>query len=101
MELLLAVVVTLLDRNIVGYEVIVECEEPDLHESLGSRHVEAKVAALLAHESQFETTMSISADDDGSDRAGFSARIVGEARDAGRSAGLALAEPFRLLDPAG
>ena len=81
--------------------LLFECEEPDLHESATATHVEAKIDALLAHESQFETTMSISADDDGSDRAGFSARIVGEARDAGRSAGLALAEPFRLLDPAG
>ncbi len=80
--------------------LLFECEEPDLHESLASRHVEAKVASLLAHESQFETTMAISPDDDGTETAAFRDRIVTEARDAGRVAGVGLAEGFRLLDPA-
>ena len=81
--------------------LLFECEEPDLYESVGAAHVEAKVAALLAHESQFETTMMIDDDDDGTQAAALRTRVFTEARDAGRVAGVPLAEPFRLLDPAG
>ena len=78
--------------------LLFETEEPDLVESVEARHVEAKVSALLAHESQFETTMVIDADDDGRQRAAFVRRIHDECTEAGRLAGVALGEPFRLID---
>jgi LmbE family N-acetylglucosaminyl deacetylase len=80
--------------------LLFESEEPNLSESVSVAHVEAKVQALLAHESQFETTMVIDADDDGSQAEAFRARTRSDARRHGRLAGVALAEPFRLLDPA-
>lgn len=80
--------------------LLFESEEPDLCESLTSAQVDAKVDALLAHRSQFETTMAIAADDDGAQAAAFRARIRTEARGRGRPAGVALAEAFRRLDPA-
>ncbi|MEZ5247480.1 MAG: PIG-L deacetylase family protein [Acidimicrobiales bacterium] len=80
--------------------LLFESEEPNLSESVGESHVEAKVRALLAHESQFETTMVIDADDDGTQAAAFRNRIRTDARRQGRLAGVALAESFRLLDPA-
>lgn len=80
--------------------LLFECEEPDLSESVEPRHVEAKVQALLAHESQFETTMVIDADDDGTQADAFRARIEAQARRCGRLAGVDLAEAFRRLDPA-
>jgi LmbE family N-acetylglucosaminyl deacetylase len=80
--------------------LLFECEQPDHLESVGPTHVEAKVEALLAHESQFETTMVIDADDDGSQAAAFRRRIADAARVAGRRGGVPAAEAFRLLDPA-
>lgn len=80
--------------------LLFECEEPDLCEQIDESHLEAKVQALLAHESQFETTMKVDADDDGAQADAFRRRTRGKARDHGRSAGVALAEAFRLLDPA-
>lgn len=79
--------------------LLFECEQPDLHESVGSAHVESKVQALLAHTSQFETTMVIDVDDDGSQAESFRQRTFGDARRHGRVSGVPLAEPFRLLDP--
>ncbi len=40
--------------------LLFECEEPDHFESVTEAHLETKVQALLAHESQFETTHEIS-----------------------------------------
>ena len=80
--------------------LLFESEEPDLSESVRDAHVEAKVQALLAHESQFETTMVIDADDDGTQADAFRSRTRADARRHGRLAGVALAESFRLLDPA-
>ena len=80
--------------------LLFECEEPDLAERIGEAHLEAKVQALLAHVSQFETTMKVDEDDDGTQADAFRRRTRAEAVDAGRIAGVPLAEPFRLLDPA-
>lgn len=80
--------------------LLFECEEPDLCERIDEAHLEAKVQALLAHESQFETTMKVDADDDGTQADAFRQRTRTEARTWGRRAGVPLAEPFRLLDPA-
>jgi LmbE family N-acetylglucosaminyl deacetylase len=80
--------------------LLFECEEPDLHEAVTTEHVETKVQALLAHESQFESTMAITAADDGSQIGAFRERTFAEARHHGRISGTRLAEAFRLLDPA-
>jgi len=79
--------------------LLFECEEPDHVEAVTGAHVQAKVNALLAHESQFETTMVIDVDDDGSQAAAFAHRVNTEARDHGRMAGVGLGEAFRLMDP--
>ena len=79
--------------------LLFETEEPDLVEWVDETHVEAKIEALLAHESQFETTMVIDADDDGTQRAAFAAKIRRECVDDGRRAGVPLGEPFKLVEP--
>jgi len=83
--------------------LLFETDGADHAESLAPRHVGAKVAALLAHESQFETTMRI--DIDGTDidardhqAADFGRRIFTECRDVGRLAGVELAETFHIID---
>lgn len=80
--------------------LLFECEEPDHLEAVAQSHLDAKVSALLAHESQFETTMEIDADDDGSQAQEFRQRILHEALDHGRRGGVRHAEAFRLIDPA-
>lgn len=76
--------------------LLFECEEPDHAEDV-TGHEAAKVAALLAHVSQFETTMGIVAADDHAGRAAFDARIRAELEAAGREVGVAAAETFRRL----
>ena len=80
--------------------LLFECEEPNHLEAVEQSHLEAKVSALLAHESQFETTMEIDANDDGTQAQEFRQRILREARDHGRRGGVRYAEAFRLIDPA-
>lgn len=80
--------------------LLFECEEPDHIEQLEARHLDAKVVALMAHESQFETTMHIVDDASGEQAAAFRARTSAEAIAHGRLAGVSLAEAFRLMDPA-
>jgi len=80
--------------------LLFECEEPDHLESAEKAHVEAKTHALLAHRSQFVTTMAIDDADDGTQLAAFEQRMLDEARDQGRRGGVGLGEAFRLLDPA-
>jgi len=80
--------------------LLFEADEPDHAEAVTAAHAEAKVTALLAHESQFETTMAIDlagATRD-AERAAFRARILGELADAGAAHGLPLAEQFKLID---
>lgn len=80
--------------------LLFECEEPNHLEEVEATHLEAKVSALLAHESQFESTMEITQPDDGSQRQQFRQRILQEARDHGRQGGVRYAEAFRLINPA-
>lgn len=79
--------------------LLFEADEPDHTEAVTAAHAEAKVTALLAHESQFETTMAI--DLDGAARAAgqaaFHDRILGELADAGTAAGVDLAERYKLI----
>lgn len=76
--------------------LLFESEEPDLAIEAGP-HLDAKVAALEAHVSQFETTMEITDEADAAQREAFAARIRTELAAAGAPFGLGPAEPFRLI----
>ncbi len=71
-----------------------EADEPDHAEDV-TGYVEAKFAALLAHTSQFESTMH-SGDDPTLDR--FRARVEAKLTTAGDAVGMANAELFKLID---
>ena len=73
--------------------LLFEADAPDHHEDV-TGFAEAKVAALLAHESQFETTMHEAGE---TDNEGFRARILGELAEDGAAAGVTHAEPFKLI----
>jgi LmbE family N-acetylglucosaminyl deacetylase len=60
-------------------------------------HVDRKVAALLAHKSQWQSTMGIH-DDPDDEIAGFTRKLHARARAAGLYAGLRAAEVFARLD---
>ncbi len=78
--------------------LLFESEEPDHAEDV-TGYEATKVDALLAHVSQFETTMYIADDHDAGGRAAFDARIRDELAAQGRLVGVASAETFvRLRD---
>lgn len=70
-----------------------EADEPNHVEDVTDT-VDAKLAGLEAHESQFETTMHAT---DGSELEGFRRRIRARLAELGRPSGLAAAELFRLM----
>lgn len=83
--------------------LLFEADEPDHLEHIGSHHLDAKIAALEAHASQYESTMFIP-DADQADaarieaqRQAFRDRIRDEAIAAGRTSRGRLAETFRFL----
>lgn len=78
--------------------LLFETEEPNHAEDVAG-FGDAKVAALEAHVSQFETTMDITDLDSADQRAAFHAKITAELVAAGEVAGLAQAELFRRIDP--
>jgi LmbE family N-acetylglucosaminyl deacetylase len=61
-------------------------------------HVDAKLAALLAHRSQLRTTMDIDDQADEEQHERFRRRIRDRLAEHGRRAGVAAAEPFKLID---
>lgn len=73
-----------------------EADEPDHVEDVGA-HLETKVAALLAHRSQYRSTMHIDdrAETKQTDR--FRRRVTDTAADHGRSVGVAYGERFRAI----
>ncbi len=73
-----------------------EADEVDHVEDI-EEHMGAKLRALLAHQSQWESTMGISAEPSAEERA-FESRIRDRAAEAGAAAGLSLAEAFKRLD---
>jgi LmbE family N-acetylglucosaminyl deacetylase len=77
--------------------LLFEADEADHAEVVAARHVEAKIAALEAHRSQFESTMFVSADDAGAEIDRFRRRIRDEAATAGRVVGRPAAELFAHL----
>ena len=76
-----------------------EADEPDHVESLADRHVAAKIAALEAHESQFESTMRIT---DGSQAAAeqeaFRERVRTRLATFGELAGVEQGEAFKRMN---
>lgn len=76
--------------------LLFEADEPDHVEDI-TMSIETKIAALLAHESQFVTTHLIPPDDDGTARAEFGRRVRDHARAVGAPAGLPSGECFKVL----
>ncbi len=87
--------------------LLFEADEPDHAETVGPAHVGAKLDALEAHRSQFESTMFITADDvpargtsdDGLGPAArrFRAEVRDRIAEAGAWAGVDAAERFHLM----
>jgi LmbE family N-acetylglucosaminyl deacetylase len=80
-----------------GALLLFEADRVDHAEVARSEHVEAKIAALEAHRSQYESTMFVSADDAGAEAERFRRRIRDEAATAGRPIGRPAAELFAHL----
>ena len=76
--------------------LLFEADEPDHAESVQPGHVDAKIAALEAHRSQYESTMFIT-DAVGPEAQRFRDEIRAGVAEAGRWAGVAGAERFRLM----
>jgi LmbE family N-acetylglucosaminyl deacetylase len=74
-----------------------EADEID-HVEDADGHVDAKLRALLAHESQFRSTHDITDTTDESQVAAFRERVVGRLARHGATAGLALGEGFKRID---
>ena len=76
--------------------LLFEADEPDHAESVQPGHVDAKIAALEAHRSQYESTMFIT-DAVGPEARRFRDEIRAGVAEAGTWAGVAGAERFRLM----
>ena len=76
--------------------LLFEADEPDHGEDV-SGFADTKIAALEAHQSQFETTMYIADDDAGEERDRFRRRIRDELETVGRTLGVTHAEQFKLI----
>ncbi len=80
--------------------LLFESEAPNHVESVTIAHADAKISALLAHESQFETTMVIT-DDPTNETAAFRDREYDQLRSAAAAAALTpseFAEAFHRID---
>jgi len=77
-----------------------EADEPDHVEEVDDGHVEAKLAALRAHTSQFRSTMGVHVDDPDAESqwAAFADRVRGRLAEWGRFGGCALGEGFKKID---
>ena len=73
-----------------------EADEPDHVEDVAG-HLETKLAALLAHRSQYRSTMGIDDPDAPDQVAAFRRRVVRRASEQGARAGVAYGERFRAL----
>jgi LmbE family N-acetylglucosaminyl deacetylase len=74
-----------------------EADEPDHIEDVGN-HVEAKLAALLAHRSQFRSTMAIEDAAAVDEVESFRARVVARLAEMGAPGGVAHGEAFKRID---
>jgi LmbE family N-acetylglucosaminyl deacetylase len=73
-----------------------EADAPDHVEDI-SGHLETKVAALLAHRSQYRSTMRIESDGAADQVERFRRRVADKAADEGHPVGVAYGESFKLL----
>ena len=73
-----------------------EADEPDHVEDVGA-HLDTKVAALLAHRSQFQSTMRIDDDADVEQVKRFRRRVADTAAEHGRPVGVAYGERFKAI----
>jgi len=81
-----------------GALLLFEADEPDHAEIADEPWLTAKIAALEAHESQYQSTMFITTDDEGTERARFHHRIRTEMEQAATWADESgLAEAFKLM----
>ncbi|CAA9266408.1 MAG: hypothetical protein AVDCRST_MAG76-3104 [uncultured Acidimicrobiales bacterium] len=76
-----------------------EADEANHVETADDAALEAKVAALLEHRSQFVTTHGITDEADADQRAVFTTRVRDRLTERGAMGGAPLGESFRLLDP--
>jgi LmbE family N-acetylglucosaminyl deacetylase len=74
-----------------------ESEEPDHVESATEQTIAAKVAALLAHRSQFRSTMRIEDPGAGAEIDAFRKRIVDRLAEHGTRAGVPSGEGFKIM----
>ena len=79
-----------------GALLLWEADEPDHVEDVGA-HLETKVAALLAHRSQFRSTMRIDDDADVDQVERFRRRVADTAAEHGRPVGVAYGERFKAV----
>lgn len=77
--------------------LLFEADEPD-HEEDVTGFGGAKIAALEAHRSQFESTMHVSDAEAGEELAAFRDRVRARLGEAGSGAGFAEAETFKLIE---
>ena len=77
--------------------LLFDTEEPDHPVQVNDDAATAKVEALLAHRSQWLSTMDIPPDDDGSMESAFRDRTMAGLVDTGRRFGLPMAEAFRRI----
>jgi LmbE family N-acetylglucosaminyl deacetylase len=73
-----------------------EADEPDHVEDIGD-HLETKLAALLAHRSQFRSTMHIDDPSSAEQMEAFRRRVNERAADHGRDVGVAYGERFKAV----
>ena len=73
-----------------------EADEPDHAEDIGAS-IDRKIAALLEHRSQYETTMDVDDVNAVEQLEAFREKIRNRAGEAGAAEGLAYAEQFKLL----
>lgn len=89
-----------LDHHRPDVLLLWEADEPDHVEAVEADDVDAKLAALRAHESQFQTTMGVALDDPaaGDQWAAFAERIRDRLTEWGRFGGCDLGEGFKKVD---
>jgi LmbE family N-acetylglucosaminyl deacetylase len=78
--------------------LLFEADEPDHLEDVDA-HVDAKLAALLEHRSQYRSTMHIDDPDDAGQVTAFRHKVLDRMTWAGRAHGLDHAEPFKAMTP--
>ena len=80
-----------------GHLLLWEADEADHVETVDG-YAEDKLRALLAHRSQFRSTMHIDNSESSEEQAAFRARVLGRLEEHGQLAGAVQGEAFKLID---